>query len=281
MDRATPDTDCSSIFTRPCVTQVQLEKHHLKSLRFGLNMSASTQSAADYWNSVGQQFYEHIRYNPMTVDTTNQTDNYFTYDGNNLQDNNFCVSNENIYYKQFVRNQRSSEYDGFKFSSNDEYESKQCVPGISPPSQPQPMPSFAGDMKYCKDSTNDCSYLPWWKVDNNSSSSSVASKISIENNVKSNDTDSPALRALLTKPGNKKQAAQYPTFDSELKKNSYRNSSAKQSVNSLQSGYTTKEQRDTASPTATLQTSANEPLNTNNFPLANNYYPWMKSTNCK
>lgn len=246
-------------------------------------MSASTQSASDFWNNQNQQqFFEQLRSNSMFLDFNSQQSGYSNYDANNFRSFSSCaLSEDSSYYRSGIKSEPINDYERFRLPSQQTYESnRQNFVSQSP--IPLLSPSMIGspqNSEYCGDFTQR------WMPYNNQ-----VPKVEIEPNVeqpKEDTTDSPALRALLTRPNRKKNNSptvknQYPSeYPGREPCGNYI-----QEDNSTAQHYTEDEPRlPPASPTNPKKNSsdvtATQALDGNNLPVLNNYYPWMKSTNGK
>ncbi|KAF2883702.1 hypothetical protein ILUMI_22470 [Ignelater luminosus] len=243
-------------------------------------MSASTQSASDYWNNQNQQqFFEQLRSNSMFLDFNNQNSGYCNYDTNNFRSVNSCaLSEDSSYYRSGIKSEPLNDFERFRLPSQQCYEdNRQSFLSQSP------SPSMIGSpqsSEYCGDFTQ-----RWMSYNNQ------IPKVEIESNVveqrKEDSTDSPALRALLTRPNRKKNNSptlknQYPPeYPGREPGGNYI-----QEDNSIAQHYTEDEPRlPPASPTNPKKNSsdvtATQALDGNNLPVLNNYYPWMKSTNAE
>ncbi|KAF5308561.1 hypothetical protein FQR65_LT06143 [Abscondita terminalis] len=202
-------------------------------------MSAHTQSTSDYWNHQNQQFYEHFRQQPYDA---NFYSNYNTFG-----DNNACGLNETVDFRNCIK--REFLAPNLNIDSSQSYDS---VNVSSLPTSPQvPVEGYGGDY------TDIRNYISRWPTFNNTEESKTEPEPPKE--IKD---DSPALRALLTKPRDKKLNFDIPPNEEPFPENFQNNCVKINSKTKIDSGSVNK----------------GEDISKTNFPQLNNYYPWMKNS---
>ncbi|KAB0796301.1 hypothetical protein PPYR_10362 [Photinus pyralis] len=219
-------------------------------------MSAHTQGAGDYWNHQNQQFFDHFRVNSLPFDS-NTPNVYPIYNGN-YSGNSACALAESS-YKSCVKSEFPVGYERYtsiNFDTKQSYESTSNT-SLSSPSQ---LSNAAGEDDYSSEFVDIRSYLSRWPPFPNQ-----AEEKHIDNVQPEQKEDSPALRALLTKPRDKKDQFSTPTIPETLPK--------PQIKSCAKSNYTSKNETPNTPPP-----SVKEGCDGNNFVQINNYYPWMKNS---
>ncbi|KAK4882845.1 hypothetical protein RN001_006164 [Aquatica leii] len=217
-------------------------------------MSAHTQSASDYWNYQNQQFYEHFR--QQSYET-----NFYSNYNPSFGDNSSCALNENADNRNCIKREYSVNYNKYTDVPQLNLDNTQSYDAInvgSLPTSPQ-VPSTNGEESFRGDYTDIRNYVSRWPTFNNTEETQTTPEPPKE--IKD---DSPALRALLTKPHDKKIN---PRFDLPSNVETIREHFQNICVKTEPS--TEKKSKSPAKGEESAKT---------NFPQLNNYYPWMKNS---
>ncbi|KAF5276001.1 hypothetical protein FQA39_LY00797 [Lamprigera yunnana] len=215
-------------------------------------MSTHTQSVSDYWNYQNQQFFEHFRQQPFDANFYNSYNHV-----PNFSDNSACALNESVDYRSCVKNEFPISYDKYKDVPqliNDNKPPYDSVTDESLPTSPN-VTNIPGEEEYNGDYTDLRNYVSRWNA------FSEECKTNVLPPKEAND-DSPALRALLSKPQNKKNVT---NFDAALNSDTYG-----------QCSKTEPKSKSDRTPNSSVKSEDSTKLTS--YPILNHYYPWMKNS---